>query len=162
MEIKKSENRLEFIEILRFISIICVVIIHSLGCFNGTPHGVANWWFFNILNSLTHFCVPIFVMISGTLLLKNEIVLIPFLKKRLSRILFPFLFWSLILFGGNMFLKRPLSQSTIITSFFADIVNANINPIYWFIYMLLGLYLIAPIINKWIMNCKMLKLSIFC
>lgn len=161
MEIKKNEDRLEWIELLRFISIVCVVMIHSMGGFINTEHGSGNWWFFNVLNSFIHFCVPVFVMISGALLLKREISLSLFLKKRFTRILFPFLFWSIILFVGNIFLRRPLSESSIVVSFFSDLFYGKINSVYWFVYMLIGLYLIAPILTKWIISSKIIEIEYF-
>jgi surface polysaccharide O-acyltransferase-like enzyme len=158
---KENTIRIEWIELLRFVSIISVVIIHSLGGFKGSLVGSETWWIFNVINSLTHFSVPVFVMISGALLLKNEINLNSFLKRRFSRVLYPFLFWSFILFLGNIFLNRPLSQNHIITSFFADFLNNEINNVYWYVYMLVGLYLIAPIISIWTINCKRNNIAYF-
>lgn len=75
MEIARSNNRIEWIDLLRFIAIVGVVVIHMQGAFIGSIHGSENWWIFNVINSLTHFSVPILVMISGTLLLKQDIPL---------------------------------------------------------------------------------------
>jgi surface polysaccharide O-acyltransferase-like enzyme len=55
------------------------------------------WWFGNIYDSMVRWCVPVFVMISGALLLseaKTESISI-FYKKRILRLLTPTLFWSL-------------------------------------------------------------------
>ncbi|MDB0025800.1 acyltransferase family protein [Polaribacter sp.] len=158
---KENVNRLDWIDLLRFVSIISVVIIHSQGGFYGSLLGSETWWIFNVINSSTHFSVPVFVMISGALLLKNEINLNSFLKRRFARILYPFLFWSFILFLGNIFLDRPLSQNHVITSFISDFLNHKINYVYWYVYMLVGLYLIAPIISIWTINCKRNNIEYF-
>ena len=141
--------------------LISVVIIHSLGGFLESTKGSENWWIFNVLDSITHFSVPVFVMISGALLLKSNTPLFAFLKKRFTRILFPFLFWSIILFIGNVFLHRPMSNSSMIISFFQDLLSNNVNYVYWFVYMLIGLYLITPLLSKWIQNTKINEIEYF-
>lgn len=161
METGKNNIRMEWIDFLRFIAIVSVVIIHTQGAFIEAIHGSENWWIFNVINSLTHFSVPIFVMISGALLLKQDISIVVFVKKRFSRILFPFLFWSIVLFIGNIVLNRPLSADSILLSFLHDLVTNKINGVYWFIYMLIGLYLITPIISKWIRFAKIGEIEYF-
>lgn len=157
----KNNDRIEWIDHLRFIAIVGVVIIHSQGASTEFRHGSENWWIFNVIDSLAHFSVPIFVMLSGTLLLRQDLPLFSFLKKRFIRILFPFLFWSLVLFVGNIILGRPLSTNSVFSSFFYDLLTNRINGVYWFIYMLIGLYLITPIFTKWIHCVKFLSWSIF-
>ena len=151
-EKKHSREEIEWIAILRSISIYSVVIIHSLGKFASSNFNSTNWWINNIYNSVAHYSVPVFVMISGFLLLDKNDSIYPFLKKRILKLFLPLLFWSIILFAGNIILKRPMSNPNIVISFIYDFFTNNINYVYWFVYMITGLYLINPILSKWIKN----------
>src|SRR3989304_5868153 len=79
----------------RISAIFAVVLLHvAYGVVIENDIGTNYWWFANIFDSSARWCVPVFVMISGALLLdssKNEDSL-TFYKKRLSRILLPVLF----------------------------------------------------------------------
>jgi len=58
----------------------------------------------NIYNSLSKPSVPLFVMLTGALLLMPEKVGEPlsvFFKKRLNRIGLPFLFWGVVYFAWS-------------------------------------------------------------
>jgi surface polysaccharide O-acyltransferase-like enzyme len=67
-----KKERVEWIDLLRFLAITFVIIIHSCGAYVTSTKGTEVWWIFNIVNSFSHFSVPIFVMISGALLLKRD------------------------------------------------------------------------------------------
>lgn len=85
---------------MRFLSVFAVVILHvSAGFVSGIDkadfsYGDNSWWAGNIFDSITRWCVPIFVMISGYFLLNNNDNVLTFFKKRLSRIFIPLIFWS--------------------------------------------------------------------
>jgi surface polysaccharide O-acyltransferase-like enzyme len=67
-----NKERLEWIDLLRFFAITFVFVFHSRGGYIPSEKGSESWWIFNIVNSFSHFSVPIFVMISGALLLKRD------------------------------------------------------------------------------------------
>jgi surface polysaccharide O-acyltransferase-like enzyme len=71
---------------------VAAPIAHGEGQdFNGTW-----WWAGNFWNSLTRPAVPLFVMLSGYLLLGKDYPLPDFLKRRFSRVVIPAIFWMLI------------------------------------------------------------------
>lgn len=114
-----------------------------------------NYWLIaDFYNALVRFAVPVFVMITGALLLHREYELTDFLKRRLSRVVWPFLFWSLIYIGYSWYNED-------IT--FTNDAWANIHIIFhqlkygayyhlWYVYMLIGLYLFMPVISKFVRN----------
>ena len=143
---------------LKFFAIIAVVMLHgSSGFSSGTPNDYwfANsaWWQGNILNSLTRWCVPIFVMISGYFLLNNNDGLNVFLKKRLLKILIPVVFWSALysLYRVNGLIISGDYRSAIDSIIWGYKVGA---PYYhfWYIAMLIPLYLLTPIIKVIVKN----------
>jgi surface polysaccharide O-acyltransferase-like enzyme len=84
-------------------------------------------------------------MLSGALLLqpsKNE-TLSTFFKKRWVRIGLPFLFWGAVYFAWRVFaLHEVLTSSSIIQGILSG-------PYFhfWYLYMLVGLYLLTPILR---------------
>lgn len=160
----KKEDIL-WISQLRAIATISVIILHVaapfLYKFNETKQ---DWWIGNIYDSAVRFCVPIFVMITGALLLSKEITLSDFFKKRLTRILFPFIFWSLIYIFLDIFLRKYHGEIIPPNTVFQEIRDKFINGSsyhLWYVYMILVLYLCIPIINRWIKNVSENQLLYF-
>ena len=108
------------------------------------------WWTANIITSLTRWCVPVFVMLSGALLLESSKTepLKEFYKKRASKILVPLIFWTLffllwrcsaiILNGGEISLSRIIKMLVFGKPYYHM----------WFIYMITCLYLMTPFFRK--------------
>ena len=107
-----------------------------------------------IFNSLARVCVPLFVMISGYLLLPMKTDYSTFLKKRFTRISFPFIafciFYDIYLCIidyidlKTMFINIP----KIFINFGSDVGHL------WFMYMIMGVYLLIPIFTPWIKTAK--------
>src|SRR3546814_17201773 len=76
-----------------------VVILHVAATRFGTFDD--QWWASNFYDSLARSCVPLFLMITGVLLLGKQESLPAFLSKRFARILPPLLFWSLFYMTWN-------------------------------------------------------------
>ena len=91
-------QQLDWINNLRIIAMYMVVIVHTSSPLIMQYGKVAgSYWFWgDFYNAISRFGVPVFVMITGALLLNRDQEPVPFLKKRLGRIIVPFLFWSLI------------------------------------------------------------------
>lgn len=87
--------------------------------------------------------VPIFLMISGSLLLNRNYTLSEFMEKRFSRILIPFAFWSILMPILRMIIfNRPWTFTEYYETLFFNQ--------YWFVWMLIGVYLLLPILNSFI------------
>ena len=104
------------------------------------------WWSSTVYNSIARVCVPLFVMLTGFLLLQPQKVNEPirvFLKKRLLRIGIAFAFWSAVYFAWRIFVyNETLSAGSIIQGILTG-------PYYhfWFIYLIAGLYIATPILR---------------
>ncbi|TAE01168.1 MAG: acyltransferase [Bacteroidetes bacterium] len=145
-------NRLQHIDFIRIIACLMVLFAHTGELFYITPTGgVAENFtdFVNIYGSFFRVPVPIFVVISGYLLLPSKESQGVFYKKRFGRIVFPFLFWSFV-YVLVSFLKNEYSSSQALVRAASIFVNFNWNSGHlWFVYMLLGLYLFIPVISPW-------------
>jgi len=147
--ITMTRDRVTFIEQLRVVATFIVIVLHCYAAYfvDNSIFGTKTWWGVNIINGFTRWGVPIFLMISGTLLLdtsRNESIGY-FLKKRSSRVLIPFVFWSILYYiNFSVIYDRTLSISEFITKF----LTKNISYHLWFVYTLFGIYLLVPIIRK--------------
>lgn len=125
--------------------------------------------------SATRFCVPLFVMISGVLLLPVGMDMADFFKKRLKRVVIPFIAWSILLpllyfvyfqlgftTGNPNVTMDTYTWSETLTKISTFIFNFNYDttPL-WYIYMLVGLYLFMPIIGTWLTHATKKDIKCF-
>lgn len=120
-------------DIVRILAFSMVILMHS-----PSPASIDNGAVLSAISYLTYPCIGLFFMLSGALLLKRvdhieEFSPGQFLKKRFSKIFWPLLFWS-----GVGYLLSFLG------------VNNIENAVLWFMYVLAGLYLLVPILNRWL------------
>lgn len=100
-----------------------------------------------MFSEIVRYAVLIFLMLSGALLLNRDIELGYFLKHKLARIAYPFIFYLIFSF---------------IFSLFTDIgFSFNIFSQYWYFWMILGVYLSIPIINKFIQHASIREIEYF-
>ncbi len=148
----------------RILAAYAVVFLHtSAGIVLGNSVGSEEWWIGNIYDSAVRWCVPVFVMISGALLLdppKQESLTV-FYRKRLARILLPIIIWSLFFLAWTV-LKDALHGKTIHE---ADLIHRLLSgkPYFhmWFLFMIMGLYLFTPFLRKIVAHCSRHELAVF-
>jgi surface polysaccharide O-acyltransferase-like enzyme len=168
----KTYNNLEhpnkniyWLDYLRVLATFAVILWHVSGInvTNEIILGQYAWQVGLVFNSSMRWAVMIFVMISGVLLLGKEIDLIPFLKKRLSRIILPFLFWSVI-YSVHLYCNDGLYNNLNIISTVASyykVICSNAAFHLWYVYFFIGLTLFTPIINRWIMHAPTREIKYF-
>ena len=151
----KVKEDTSWLDNLRVLATISVILLHVAAPFlyKFTKISGFNWWTANIYDSLVRFCVPIFVMITGALLLPKDYQLNDYLKKRVARIIFPFLFWITVYSLHILFTIKgfdlPLFKLFTISS---STIGYKTTYHFWYIYMIIGIYLFIPIISKWVRN----------
>jgi surface polysaccharide O-acyltransferase-like enzyme len=154
----------------RVFAICAVVVVHVASIvLNWDPVGSLNWWAGNLYESASRWCVPVFVMVSGALLLdpgKQE-SLGEFYSKRLARILIPTMFWSLffIAYGWQLGIapgKPEIGLIPLTPEILLERIRLG-EPHYhlWFLYMLVGLYLFTPFFRKIVAYCTRRELKVF-
>ena len=86
--------------LIRALAITLVILLHAANTtLKGSSVPEAYWWTAVVYKSLALPCVPLFVMLSGALLLKRSKLREPirvFLNKRLKRLGLPVIFWSVV------------------------------------------------------------------
>ena len=100
MELQKNPQHIVWLDVVRFVAMFTVVCCHCTDPFNFYPGTAPNideiklWG--AIYGALLRPCVPLFVMITGALLLPVRGEVSVFYKTRIPRVLWPFLIWSVI------------------------------------------------------------------
>lgn len=155
-------KRFFYFDWLRVLATIAVVTIHISANFVNENYfdGETSWLAANFFESFTRWCVPMFVMISGALILSDEreYTYKSFLTKRISKVFIPLLSWSILYYVFYYFQGRvELDPLQFISRF----LNNGISVHFWFIYMLLGLTLVSPLIKLMLKNATQKDLTYF-
>ena len=141
-----SGGRVVFLDWLRVIACFMVMAIHSsepfyLGGEAPNITFIANKWdaiWISLVESICRVCVPLFVMASSYLLFPLKRSTGEFFRRRLVRILVPFVVWvcAYVWWFGDSWGKACFN--------FPD-AGGHL----WFVPMLLGLYLLMPLLSPW-------------
>ena len=171
-----SDNRIVWLDVIRCVAMIMVIGVHCIDPFYISPTMRAipeytHWA--AIYGSLLRPSVPLFVMMTGLLLLPvKKQPLDKFYKKRIYRVLFPFLIWSVLysmfpwvtgVLGlpkeiiGDFFCYTQGQESQSLIDSLKDVAMIPFNFSHkenhmWYIYLLIGLYLYMPFFSAWIEN----------
>ena len=133
------------IEMLRLISTISVILLHvNFQYFMNHMHNPDNNYVYiveSIINIITRFSVPCFVMISGALLLEKDENTLFFFKKTFRKIYIP-----AIIVGMGYFVVALVSSGYDWVFTIKKALSGNFYNL-WYLYMLAGLYLITPLIS---------------
>lgn len=164
----KNEDRILWMDTMRTLACFLVIMAHVIVPYFMLPpldSASPSFQWSSFYATLVRIAVPLFFMISGALILPVSQSTGTFLKKRFSRVVIPFLLWSLLytifpwsyetLTGNSFKTLYPYSRivpdlETAIRNVLLIPVNFNLGIHLWFIYVLLGLYLFAPIISPWV------------
>lgn len=144
---------LAWINFLRVVATFAVVLLHTTSpviVFSNDPASYG-WWAANGINASMRWCVPIFVMVSGALLLEPRAAesTARFYAKRARRVLVPILFWSLVYLMIPA-VKGQLTLKTVL----ALLLRGEPHYHLWFLYMILGLYAITPLLRTYVKSAS--------
>lgn len=132
------------IDLLRILSIVSVVLIHtSTKILDYFKYDLVNQTFVLFLNQASRFAVPLFFLISAFVLELNypeKFNYFSYLKKRLSRLFLPFLFWSALYY----FVIYPLHSKNFMTA----LVLGDSSYQLYFIPTLFIFYLVFPFFHR--------------
>ena len=176
MNLSNQKNQhIVWLDVVRFIAMFTVVCCHCTDPFNFYPGTAPNigeiklWG--AIYGSVLRPCVPLFVMITGALLLPVRGDASTFYKKRIPRVFYPFLIWSVLynlfpwitgLLGLNPQIildffpyagEEVMQQSFSVSLEYILMIQFNFSILavhMWYIYLLIGLYLYLPVFSAWV------------
>ncbi|MDQ1747310.1 MAG: hypothetical protein QOD07_1573 [Frankiaceae bacterium] len=145
---RSTKTRNGSIDALRIGAILAVITIHTVSPLTAAavvPRYSAAWWLGTIWNVSALWCVPVFVMISGSLVLTRPIEsATAFYRRRLQRIGIPLVFWSALylLLRATVFHER-LTGSTAAH----DVARGQPFLQMYYLFVIAGLYVVAPAVQ---------------
>jgi surface polysaccharide O-acyltransferase-like enzyme len=149
-----SFQRVIAFDVMRIIAIFAVIWLHFSSQRFYTSFPSTEWEIRNIYDSMVRWGVPVFVMISGALFLDSnkKLSIKKLYSKNILRIICAFLFWSSIYLLYDILVTSR--QSVTLGGVISGVTKGSFHL--WFLKMLLGLYIIAPIL-KIIANNKKIE-----
>lgn len=172
---QNAGQHIVWLDVVRLVAMFTVVCCHCTDPFNfypGDSPDIVDIKFWGaVYGAALRPCVPLFVMITGALLLPISGETSVFYKKRIPRVFFPFLIWSVLYnlfpwitgllgvdprvildffpYSGEEVMRQSLAVSM---GYIAELpFNFSLLDVHmWYIYLLIGLYLYMPIFSAWV------------
>lgn len=147
-----NDKRNYNLDLLRIVACFMVIVIHVAAQYwSITPYNSITFNIYNFYDSLVRAAVPIFVMISGVFFLppKKKVDFKKLYFKNIFKLILIYVFWVSLYYIYSI-IVYSLDFS------FADFVHYFISgPVHvWYIPMIIGLYIISPLLCKITENSK--------
>lgn len=177
IEMEMKKENIGWIDLLRVVACFLVVFSHCCDPFVAQfDNDRASFLTGVFSGSLVRPCVPLFVMMTGVLLLPVRTGMSEFYRRRIGRLLVPLAFWSialpvafhLYLNYGNPATVNPAivaeghdGEGTLAKLYtFVFNFNFDTTPL-WYLYMLIGLYLLMPVLSAWLAGASQKDVRLF-
>ena len=156
---QKVNQRIVYFDLLRVLAAFAVILLHVASREFKTFFFSPNWNAATVYNSLSRWGVPMFVMISGALFLnpRREITYKEILIKRIPRLLLAYVFW-VVVYALNGFVMKGFDGFTI-RRLLRQVIVAPRSHL-WFLPMLMGVYLLIPILRKIAQDNKLMRYAL--
>lgn len=144
---QQQMGRLAWADSCRLIAMLGVIIIHVSApiFYNYRNIGLSDFLTANALDSVARVAVPLFAMLSGALLLGRETSgAFRGVASRIMKVAVPLAFWSVLhVFWICYWQGLPLSIPSALLQAFNGPVMYHL----WFVYMIIGIYIVLPILQ---------------
>lgn len=156
-----NNNRIQWLDFTRCIAIFLVVFNHSVEeiyiryLYGNTPTTLPNTIFMCSTFTIGRLGVPLFLYITGILMIKRDYsktdLVINFYKKNVFPLILITFNWIILY---NLFNFIFLHRTTSIANLFMQLLflKGNDMPHMWYMYMVIGLYIALPFISTIINN----------
>ena len=137
----ETKERIFYYDFLRAFAIIAVIICHLEIFYGSNPTAVQTVLKLTI-HDIGRMGVPIFLMISGALLLRKKYELADFLKRRFTRIIYPYIFWVALIAIGIFVIQHDYKLMF-------DVATGEFS-VTWYFWTLIGIYLAIPVLKAFL------------
>ena len=153
----EKKERIVWIDLLRVIGVIGVILIHVVSNTINTFGNLSNnsHTFYVFIHYFCSFAVPLFVMISGMMFLgKKDLTYEKMFRKYILKIVLIILvIGTLMILMEEIFINKNISLS-LFKKVFMRLIEGDIWAHMWYLYLILGLYLLTPVFTLITNNIK--------
>lgn len=152
------KSREVWIDWMRVAACFMVFVVHSTEPFYLGGEGSqiltqTDAFWASFFDSVVRSCVPLFIIASSYLLFPLKQSTGDFFRRRAVRILIPFAFWTVI---------YAFVWGTPAENFKNLLLNFNYSAGHlWFVYMLIGIYLLMPMLSPWAEKVEKKELQVY-
>lgn len=139
------KQRVYYLDVIRCMACLMVILMHA-----PLPDGTVPGFYHVLIYTATSPCIGLFFMISGALLLPARDSGLVFLKKRLGKVIAPTIVWTIVAIIIRSFSQGWSEPKEMLRILCSIPFSVQVNPVLWFMYVLIGLYVITPVISPWI------------
>lgn len=141
--IQQNIKRIYYFDKLKIFAALAVIVIHvSAQKWYSVQVMSAEWMLFTILDAVSRWAVPVFVMVSGSLFLSKERGIRQILKNNVPRMITAFIFWSALYVVADAHQGKEMT----LADSFKDFVSGHYHL--WYLFVIASLYLLVPFIKK--------------
>lgn len=150
MSVNNNHKHLIYLNILKIIACFLVISNHTIGMVFTRTTPISKSWFI----SISYFCfskiaVPVFIMVTGALLLCK----IDSYKKwleRISRAIIILLIFSSIYYIFNIYIQNNAVFDSVnsIFDFILLIYNRNVTTSFWYLYLYISILITLPFLQR--------------
>ena len=154
----KTENRVVWVDWMRVAACFMVLLVHATEPFYLGGEGSqilteADAFWSAFFDSIVRACVPLFVVASSYLQFPLHYSTGEFFRRRAVRVLVPFLLWSVV---------YAFVWGEPVENFKNLIFNFNYAAGHlWFVYMIVGVYLLMPLLSPWAERVSKRELQVY-
>lgn len=147
-----NKGRLAYADLLRCAAMVAVIVLHLAGSqLENVAVGSFAFHVLNVYDSLSHWCVPVFVMLSGMFLLDpdHSLPLSKLLRGHILRIFVALVVWGAAYALVTQILTYGLHMADLWNALY-QVALGQTHFHLWFLYMIIGLYLVTPILRAFV------------
>ncbi len=154
----QTANRVVWVDWLRVAACFMVLLVHATEPFYLGGEGSqiltkADAFWASFFDSVVRACVPLFIVASSYLQFPLHYSSGEFFRRRAVRVLIPFLLWTAV---------YAFAWGEPATNFQNLLFNFNYSAGHlWFVYMLIGVYLLMPLLSPWAERVSKRELQVY-
>jgi len=149
-----------WLDVLRTILIIEVILIHTTAPFRGVAD-LTTWIPVHLLTPIIKTCIPLFFMITGALILpraKDESIS-RYLLVKPALMALVVIVWELVY---RLTTQHLWGDSFELLSMLKDVANGNQkDPVLWYMYRIMGVYMAAPFLSVIVSHVSTRRLTTY-
>ena len=143
-------QRIVSLDLIRMVAIMLVITQHAWSGLQLDEPSVGEGRY--LYQALVVLGVPLFFMLSGALMLGGKPLPIrEFLRRRFKRLLVPFVLWATLIYVVSALMNKYPDVQTLddaVCSYLPYMLSGKVNASYWYVFVLIGLYLLTPFLQN--------------